>query len=149
MLNLCKTSGNEKKAPWQSPIIPNWPHLKRQYGALTDRLDILPLSCIEAVRVIIKDPYSKKSSPYYWVPLNEDFVPYNEHFPEGYKYNRTDTPENKPFNSTTVPSHPCQLFRSQSKSAAAERHLNNQITADSIRQLAEDSDVDTDDPDEE
>ena len=113
------------------------------------RLDILPISSIESVRVIISDPNSKKSCPQYWCPLNEDFVPYNEHFPEGFRYTLDANHDNNtPFSSVTVPAHPCDLFRSKSRSATAERELHIQIQ-NSIRELQEDSDIDTDDQDEE
>ena len=54
-----------------------------QPKALRDRLDILPVEAVESARILVQDPNSadlQAEAKTYWCPLNEDTVPFHEHF---------------------------------------------------------------------
>jgi hypothetical protein len=83
---------HQKRAPWQDPIIPNWPHLQTRTQeadntaacAWINRLDIVCVETVESVVCIVPDPaqpeHEEGKPTMYWCALDEDTVPFDEIF---------------------------------------------------------------------
>jgi hypothetical protein len=78
----------KSRPAWQNGVIPNWAHLRTKQKksgapvALKNRIEVIPLDCVERVRVIAEDPNHSKESAVrgYWCPVEGDCVPFDEVF---------------------------------------------------------------------
>ena len=112
LLEVLEGAEKGKKPAWQSSVIPNWAHLQTKSTkngapcALSNRLQVTPLECVERVRVIAEDPNHPKEGTVrgYWCPVEGDCVPFDEVF---YNSSRYELHGDLNLNEQ---GHPAQLF---------------------------------------
>ena len=111
LLEVLEGAEKGKTPAWQSSVIPNWAHLQTKSTkngapcALSNRLQVIPLECVERVRVIAEDPNHPKEGTVrgYWCPVEGDCVPFfDEVF---YKSSRYEL-----HGDLNEQGHPAQLF---------------------------------------